>query len=345
MSIIFPSYRVARISWGAVFAGVFLALIVYLILSVLGTAIGASALAPMRDENPLHGFGFGTGVWVMFTTVASILVGAYMAGRSSPSEGWLHGLLTWSIVTLSTVYLASVLVGGALGAIFNVAGGGLSLAGQGVAAAAPGLAKGAQTALQQNGINLDFTDLQNQLQTVLSQNGQAAPQQASSQTGVAQPGSDVQAGGTQAAAAPPQGNADLAAWFKRVQQQPEPGISASDRDDLVNIIMSRTGKSRPDAEKTADSFIQTYNKSAAQYQQLKQAAQQKAREAADATARAVARGTWWAFALLIVGGIVAAAAGTLGSRHQPVEEELVVDDLDSPVGRSEPLTSGGREVL
>jgi hypothetical protein len=44
--------------------GVILSLIVYLILSVLGTSIGASLLNPMSQPNVLRGFGFGSGVWV-----------------------------------------------------------------------------------------------------------------------------------------------------------------------------------------------------------------------------------------------------------------------------------------
>lgn len=66
-----------RVSWGAVIAGVILSLIVYLILSVLGTAIGASLLSPMSRPNPLQGFGFGSGVWVIVTTVTAVFIGSY----------------------------------------------------------------------------------------------------------------------------------------------------------------------------------------------------------------------------------------------------------------------------
>ncbi|RYF38416.1 MAG: hypothetical protein EOO27_50845, partial [Comamonadaceae bacterium] len=51
----------ATVSWGAVFAGLVLSLIVYLVLSVLGTAIGASAIDPLVDRNPFSGFGVGAG--------------------------------------------------------------------------------------------------------------------------------------------------------------------------------------------------------------------------------------------------------------------------------------------
>jgi hypothetical protein len=58
-----------RLSWGSVIAGVILSLIIYLIMSVLGTAIGASLLSPMTRPDPLRGFGFGSGAWMIITTV------------------------------------------------------------------------------------------------------------------------------------------------------------------------------------------------------------------------------------------------------------------------------------
>ncbi|MEA3117778.1 MAG: hypothetical protein QOI13_1048, partial [Paraburkholderia sp.] len=59
MRLFASPYGLPRVSWGAVFAGVILSLIVYLIFSVLGTAIGASILSPMSQPNPMEGFGLG----------------------------------------------------------------------------------------------------------------------------------------------------------------------------------------------------------------------------------------------------------------------------------------------
>jgi len=70
-----------HVSWGAVIAGVILSLIAYLIMSVLGTAIDASLLAPVSQPNPGRDFGFGSGVWVIITTVLAVFVGSYFAGR------------------------------------------------------------------------------------------------------------------------------------------------------------------------------------------------------------------------------------------------------------------------
>ena len=110
-----------RISWGAVIAGVILSLIVYLIMSVLGTAIGASLLAPMSQPNPGRVFGFGSGVWVIVTTVLAVFVGSYFAGRCAPVLGWLHGLLAWAVMTLLLIYGMTSIIGGAVSVAGNVA--------------------------------------------------------------------------------------------------------------------------------------------------------------------------------------------------------------------------------
>ena len=71
-----------RLSWGSIIAGVILSMIVYLIMSVLGTAIGASLLSPMSKPDPLHGFGFGSGVWVIVTTVLAVFVARTTRGAA-----------------------------------------------------------------------------------------------------------------------------------------------------------------------------------------------------------------------------------------------------------------------
>jgi hypothetical protein len=48
---------------------------------------------------------------------------------------------------------------------------------------------------------------------------------------------------------------------------------------------------------------------------------QQAREAADTAARGVARASWFSFAALVVGAIIAIVSGNAGFRHQPPVEE------------------------
>ncbi|KXU94755.1 hypothetical protein CR51_26260 [Caballeronia megalochromosomata] len=110
-----------RLSWGLIIAGVILSMIVYLIMSALGTAIGASLLAPLSKPDPLHGFGFGSGVWVIATTVLAVFVGSYFAGRCAPLLGWLHGLLSWAVMTLLIVYGMTSLITGAVSTAGSIA--------------------------------------------------------------------------------------------------------------------------------------------------------------------------------------------------------------------------------
>jgi hypothetical protein len=65
-----------RVSWGAVLAGVILSLIVYLILTILGTADGASVLSPMAQPNPARGFAFASGAYMIIMTVVAVFVGS-----------------------------------------------------------------------------------------------------------------------------------------------------------------------------------------------------------------------------------------------------------------------------
>ncbi|MFK3646938.1 YrzE family protein [Lysobacter enzymogenes] len=316
MNTVLVDSRPARISWGAVFAGGLISLIVYLVLSVLGTAIGASALDPMGDAHPLAGFGTGTGVWLTGTTLLAIFAGAYIAGRSAPSQGALHGVLTWAATTLATVWLLASLAAGLAGAAANTVGKGLSLAGQGAAAAAPQLASSVQAQLRENGIALDWDDLKRELDTALRQTGKAEldPQRLRQD---AQRSADEAKGAAQQAALDPQAaNAELSDWFAQVRERGEPALAAADKDALAHLIAARTGQSLDQARVTADRYAQTYDQAMAKYQQLKAQAEQKAREAAQTASAGVSKAAWSSLIVLILGGLLALFAGRLGYRRQ-----------------------------
>ncbi|MCK8494731.1 hypothetical protein M0L20_22875 [Spirosoma sp. RP8] len=50
---------VKRISWSAVFAGVLVAIVSQLLLSLLGLGIGLSTIDPETEQNPTAGLGTG----------------------------------------------------------------------------------------------------------------------------------------------------------------------------------------------------------------------------------------------------------------------------------------------
>ena len=137
-----------RISWGAVLAGVVVALVTQLILNLIGVGVGAATLDPGTGDNPsASSFSIGAGIWWIVSGIIAAAAGGYAAGRlaGKPKEstaGW-HGLTTWALTTLIIFYLLTSAVGGILGGAYRT----LSNAIGGVASTAGGaMQTAAQTA-------------------------------------------------------------------------------------------------------------------------------------------------------------------------------------------------------
>jgi hypothetical protein len=126
-----------RISWSAIFAGVIAAILIHLLLTLLGTAIGMSSIDPMKEQNPLDGIGTGAAIWTGISMLISIAVGAWVSGRLAQREGMLHGLLMFGVNTLFSLWLAVMLVNSAMHGAMNVMGAGLNVIGSSISAVAP----------------------------------------------------------------------------------------------------------------------------------------------------------------------------------------------------------------
>lgn len=125
-----PAAAGKRVSWGAVFAGAVVALVVQLMLSVLGIGIGASTIDPLTEQNPAAGLGTGAGIWFVLTSLVALFVGGWVAGRMAnaplDTDRALHGVLTWGLTTLLTFYLLSTAIGGLIGGTANMLTRGMS---------------------------------------------------------------------------------------------------------------------------------------------------------------------------------------------------------------------------
>ena len=140
-----------RVSWGAVLAGVVVALVAQLILNMIGIGIGAATLDPggAADQNPsARGFSIGAAVWWTVSGIVAALVGGFAAGRLSgqpkeASAAW-HGLTSWAFTTLVIFWLLTSTIGGLVGGAYrgltSAAGGAIQTAAQ---TAAPALAANA----------------------------------------------------------------------------------------------------------------------------------------------------------------------------------------------------------
>lgn len=306
-----------RISWSAVIAGVVLAMIVSLILSLLGTAIGTSAIEPLRDGNPVEGMGTSAGIWVIVSAVISLFVGGWAAGRLAHREGGLHGLLVWATVSLLTVYLVSSAVTGVVRGGLNLAGSGLSAIGSGIAQVAPSVGGKIQDQLKQQGIDFNLNDIQGELEQAMRQTGKPELNPDAVKQDAQNVQQDAKNTAQNSMSAPQQADTQLSGLLDRVKAKGDKAWDAADREAMVNLIKARTGKSDAEANQMVDQVQQSYREAYAKYQQLKADAEQKAREAADVAAKRVSQASWILLITLVISGLVAAGAGTLGRRTQP----------------------------
>lgn len=311
MTTVYESNRFAfQVSWGSILAGSAVALVTYLIFSVLGTAIGAQAVDMMQKGNPLSGFGTGTGIWLLVSTLASLAAGAFVAGRTAPNRGGLHGLLSWAITTLLTTWLMVSLASGVVGLAGNAVGKGLSLAGSGLAAA-PSVGDSLKQQLDKKGISLDWGNLESQLNATLKQTGKPELDPARLEQKANRAAADGKQSAVDAVADPAQAATELKQWFERVKQSGEPTLSAADKDALVNIVAARTGKSRDEASQIVDNYAQAYQQAVQKVEKVKAEAEQKAREAADEAAKQLSRAAWGSLLILLLGAALSAGVGRI----------------------------------
>jgi len=311
----YPAATVAavkRISWGAIFAGAVLALVIQLALSLLGLGIGLGTIDPLQEQDPMAGVGIGAGIWWILSMLLSLYLGATVASRLAgmprPTDGMLHGLLTWSVVTLLTFYLLTTAVGRIIGGVTGVAGRAISGVSQGVAAIAPEAGQAIKEELQQQGI--DVNDLKREARLLLRQTGKAElqPENLERQAQAAGRGAEAQA--RQSAANPQAADDNFDDLIDRLTSRADNIGNAADRDAAVNVVMNRTGKSRAESEQIVDNWINTAKQAQAKFQQAKVQAEAKARKAGDAAAAGLSKA-----ALLAALGLgLGAAAAAFGGR-------------------------------
>ena len=137
-----------KISWGSIIAGVAVALVVQLLLSILGLGIGLATVDPASSGTPsAASLSIGAAVWWVVSGVIASAIGGFVSGRLSgkptPATAGYHGLVTWSVTTLVVVFLLSStiggILGGAFGAVTSTLGGAGHLIGGAVQTAAPSL--------------------------------------------------------------------------------------------------------------------------------------------------------------------------------------------------------------
>ena len=267
-----------RVSWGAILAGVVVALTTQVLLTMLGAGIGVATLDPGTGDNPAAStFSIAAGIWYLISGIIAAYAGGYIAARLSgktvPTTGALHGLTTWALTTLLVLWFLTSTVGALVGGVFSgvasVVGGVSDTVAQ---AAAPMIAEA------------------NPLQAIEFQ---------------------LQATGTDPQA-----------------------LNAAALNSVRKLMTSGEAEAGPAREQAAQALARARNIPVEQatqqvadlekqYRDGLAAAQQKATNAADATASAVSTGALSAFVALVLGAIAGWLGGRSGVVHPVYADRLI----------------------
>lgn len=302
-----------RISWGAIAAGTVTALAIQILLAMLGTGIGASTVDTLAagDTPSATALGGGAAIWWVISSLISLALGGWVAGRLSgvgrAAEGGMHGMLTWAVAVLATVYLVTSAAGSLMRGAAGVLGTAATVTATGAAAAAPKIADLVGDQMSQSGIS--FEDIKREAMAVLSQTGKPALQPDS-----VEQQAKAAAGDASRTAGDASGQ-DFSALLERLLSRGRQTASQVDRDAVINVVMARSGVSREEATKRVAGWEATADQTRAKAAQAAEEAKQKAREVADASAKALSRAMLLGFLALALGGLFAWWGGTLGQRR------------------------------
>lgn len=313
-----------RISWGSVLAGVLIAVVIQIALSLLGIGIGLSTVDPKTEQNPVAGLGIGTAIWYIVSSLLALFTGGWIAARLAPArrrfDGIIHGLLAWSLVTLITLYFLTTTVGNILGGVGRLVGNTLgvvgNVAGQGLQAAAPAI----KDAMKEEGV--DLRSLKQEAMTVLRQTGKPGLQPAALSRQADAAGNQVNNTAGDVAVNPQQTDMEVNGMLDRLLNQGKGVASEVDKEAVVNVIVARTGKSREEANQIADNWIAASKQAAAKWEQTKQEAEAKTREIADQVAKAASTAAILTFVSLLLGAAVAGYGAMKGTDSK--EDDLLL---------------------
>jgi hypothetical protein len=266
---------ISQISWGAVLAGVVVALVTQIVLNMLGIGIGAATLQPAAGNDPsATSLSVGAGLWFALSAILAAAAGGYAAGRLAgaprkSTAGW-HGLTAWALATLVVFYLLGSTVGAILGGAYHGMTNALGAVASAVRSTAETAAPIAVTRMTD-----PFSSVEESIRSAIPGNDPAILRDAAI--------------------------AAVRAVVTGDQQQ-----AAEARERAAQVIARAQNISVEDARTQVQQYAQQYRQAADQ-------AKQQAMQAADKAAKAISGAALFGAISLILGAVVGWCGGTIGA--------------------------------
>lgn len=302
-----------RIPWRGVFAGAFVAIAIQTLLMLIGVGIG---LVAVDEPTRMDGVALWTGLWWIIAGTGAIFVGAWVAGRLTIPKDYLDGAITgavtWALLTVVSLWMATASAGAAIGGAFAV-----------TTTAAEAVINGERqtnVAVQTSDRDPNMSE-RNYLDVEAEAGGSLSPQvnwgaigsrveEFLNGVGIQTSGIDMSQQFDRFGDAPV---ANTREFYGRVRNFLERGTEA-DRRAIVDYLASNT-------ELTEAEINNTLNEWQTQYRELRDDAVRFARDATEATTDFVGEAALWTGFVLILGLAAACVGGAVGVPAGPAVTE------------------------
>lgn len=328
-----------RVSWGAIFVGLVITMVVQVLLGILGFAIGAGLVNPLQEANPMDGIGMGAGIYWIVSSIISLFVGGFAAGALATAQNrrdrTLHGLTVSGLAMLLLFLTVGSGVGMLIGGTASMISGGASMLGDAVSKAAPQVADAVQERMDEAEIDLDLSEWREEVRQLLRDTDTPAIQPDRLEEQAEDVEQDIRSAASRAGEDPQRVDKELESLLDKIQREGRETLRSVDREALVNIVAERTDQSRQEAAQTVENweegYQEAYQAARQEWNEAKAQAEEKAREWGEEAADGLAQAAWWTFFTLLLGAIAAAAGANVGANRATVirEDSNTATTLDS----------------
>lgn len=304
----FERQQAPHLCWRAIFGGTVAAIGIHLLLTSLGVGAGLATFTPLSDADPAANLSVGAAaVWTVCSLVA-LAFGGFLAGRFSRSlhNGFVHGVLVWSMTLITTLLLLSLGTGMFLGGAIKVLGKGLGIGAQ---TAASGIGAGASEG---------FRRMSDQLGSFVEEAVQSGTTNSSPKNAT-------------------RAKREVGFALARLYN-PRNGGSIRENSALAaKSLQEHLGMTEADAGRHVEEWTASYKALQDELSNEKARLEQTAREVADQAAGHLAKAGIWCFFALLAGLLVTALCGRWGAQGAlrtvgpPAVDRSRVAESPSPV--------------
>lgn len=313
-----------KVSWGAIFAGSFVAIAVTILLGFLGAGFGLWAVEPGGESDSIGGMATTTMIYLIIAQLAALFVGGYIASRMSAAwdkqNAILHGAVVWALATITAILMAASAVGSIFYTSVTVVQNAASAVATATAAVVPDelpdfsmphvsmddLPPRIQKALRRQGITAENlkAEAREAFREVISKEEQAAAREIAMDAAV------------DAIRTPSDTMSDLDTAIDNLVGKGGV-ISPEEREELVTVMEERLGITESEAEVMIERWQKKAKVAYNDAREALQTAKEEAIEAGDAATDALSAASFRSFFALLLGLAAAAGGAAVGRSPYP----------------------------